>query len=108
MKALLHMCALSARRSVPDLRDYYLRKPQREAKRGMLVMNAIRFKLLLRVFACVNGSVIISVIISPLVKIFRSESFGIKEWSIGCVERMWISGKVATSLHSKLLANFCT
>jgi len=54
MKALLHTCAVSAIKWVPDLKDYYLRKTVVEGKHKMLVLNAIRNKLILRVFACVN------------------------------------------------------
>jgi transposase len=55
MKSLLHICAFNARRCVPDIKEYYLRKTQVEGKAKMLVFNAIRYKLILRVFACVNG-----------------------------------------------------
>jgi len=53
MKALLHACALAAYRSSPDLRAYFERKTG-EGKHRMLVFNAIRYKIILRVFACVN------------------------------------------------------
>ncbi len=55
MKSLLHTCAISARRNVPDIKEYYIRKTEVEGKPKMLVLNAIRYKLILRVFACVNG-----------------------------------------------------
>jgi transposase len=54
MKALLHICALGAIRNVPELRNYYVRKTENEGKSKMLVINAIRFKLILRVFTCVK------------------------------------------------------
>jgi transposase len=54
MKALLHTCALLAIRTVPDIKVYYERKTVIEGKHKMLVLNAIRNKLILRVFACVN------------------------------------------------------
>lgn len=55
MKSLLHICAITAKRFVPDIKEYYLRKTETEGKHKMLVLNAIRYKLILRVFACVNG-----------------------------------------------------
>ena len=54
MKCLLHMCALQAMRHSPELRPYFLRKVEQEGKPKMAVMNALRYKLILRVFACVN------------------------------------------------------
>ncbi|MEO6520529.1 MAG: transposase [Mucilaginibacter sp.] len=54
MKSLLHMCALSARTRLPDLKAFYLRKTIDEGKSKMSVINAVRYKLILRVFACVN------------------------------------------------------
>ncbi|MEJ5993452.1 transposase [Pedobacter sp. Du54] len=54
MKALLHTCAVLAKRFVPDIKEYYHRKTEVEGKNKMLVLNAIRFKLILRIFACVN------------------------------------------------------
>jgi len=53
MKMLLHLCATSAIRSKGELQDYYLRKTT-EGKNKMLVLNAIRNKLVLRIFACVK------------------------------------------------------
>jgi len=54
MKSLLHMCAVQAMRYSPELRPYYLRKVEQEGKAKMAVMNALRYKLILRIFACVN------------------------------------------------------
>jgi len=54
MKTLLHLCARNARRCVPELKSYFERKTSVEGKNKMLVFNAIRYKLILRVFACVN------------------------------------------------------
>jgi len=54
MKALLHMCAFNARRYDTDLCQYFERKTVREGKSKMSVLNAIRYKLILRIFACVN------------------------------------------------------
>jgi transposase len=53
VKALLHLCAIGALRNVPEIRAYYLRKTE-EGKPAMLVINAIRFKLILRIFACIK------------------------------------------------------
>ena len=55
MKALLHICAMGSLRSNKELKAYFDRKTKEEGKNGMLVINAIRFKLVLRIFACVNG-----------------------------------------------------
>ncbi|WP_316772896.1 IS110 family transposase [Pedobacter frigiditerrae] len=55
LKSLLHSCALSARRHVPEIKAYYERKKDGEGKHKMSVMNAIRFKIIGRVFACVNN-----------------------------------------------------
>lgn len=54
IKALLHSCALSARRFSPEIKAYYERKTVNEGKHQMCVMNAIRFKIIARIFACVN------------------------------------------------------
>ncbi len=54
MKSLLHICAISAIRRVPELQAYYNRKTMTEGKSKMSVLNAVRYKLILRVFACVN------------------------------------------------------
>lgn len=54
LKRLLHMAALSAIQCKGDLREYYLRKVA-EGKNKMSVLNAVRNKLISRVFACVTG-----------------------------------------------------
>lgn len=54
MKTLLHMSAMAAICYNADLRKYYLRKIN-EKKNKMSVINAIRNKLIQRVFACVKG-----------------------------------------------------
>ena len=54
-KTLLHMAALSPIRMAGELKDYYQRKVA-EGKNKMSVMNAIRNKLILRVFACVRNN----------------------------------------------------
>ena len=53
IKTLLHMAALSSVRMQGDIQDYYKRKVS-EGKNKMSVLNAIRNKLVLRIFACVN------------------------------------------------------
>jgi transposase len=55
MKKLIHMCAVSVIRLEGVLRDYYLRKTK-EGKPKMLVLNAIRYKLISRVFAVVRNN----------------------------------------------------
>jgi transposase len=53
MKTLLHMSAITAIRSNGDIKLYYARKVE-ENKSKMSIINAIRNKLILRIFACVN------------------------------------------------------
>jgi transposase len=53
IKTLLHMAALSTIQIKGDLQEYYKRKVA-EGKNKMSVLNAIRNKLVLRIFACVN------------------------------------------------------
>jgi len=53
MKTLLHMCALVALGYNLDLKAYYERKVS-EGKNKMSIINAIRNKLIHRVFTCVN------------------------------------------------------
>ncbi len=53
LKKLLHMAALSVIRLDGDLADYYHRKVA-EGKHKMLVLNAIRSKIVHRVYACVH------------------------------------------------------
>lgn len=53
LKTLLHMAALSSVRVVGDLKAYYERKVA-EGKSKMLVLNAVRNKLLGRVYSCVR------------------------------------------------------
>lgn len=55
VKTLLHMAALSAVNMKGELRDYFLRKVE-EGKNKMSVLNAIRNKLILRIFSCVNNN----------------------------------------------------
>ena len=53
MKQLLHLSALSATIMKGELNDYYKRKVA-EGKNKMLVLNNIRNKIVLRIFACVK------------------------------------------------------
>jgi len=53
IKTLLHLAAVSTIRMSGELQDYYNRKVS-EGKNKMCAINAIRNKLILRVFACVN------------------------------------------------------
>jgi transposase len=53
MKTLLHLCAVSAIRCDSDMKLYYQRKVA-ENKNKMSVLNAVRNKLIGRVYACVR------------------------------------------------------
>jgi transposase len=53
LKSLLNMAALSAKRHDPELKQYFERKVA-EGKNKMLVINAIRCKLIARAFAVIN------------------------------------------------------
>jgi transposase len=57
-EALLHMATLSVatRRKNGELHEHYLRKVA-EGKNKMLVLNAVRIKLVLRMFAVINFNV---------------------------------------------------
>jgi len=55
MKTLLHMCAVSAIQRDSDMKLYYQRKIE-EKKPKMSVLNAVRNKLIWRVFACVRDN----------------------------------------------------
>ena len=54
VKTLLHMSAIVAIQHNVDLKLYYERKVNQEKKNKMSVINAVRNKLILRIFACVN------------------------------------------------------
>ena len=54
LKTLLHLAALNSIRYNEELKQFYERKVLIEKKNKMSVINAIRNKLVLRVFACVN------------------------------------------------------
>lgn len=53
LKKMLHLCALTAIKYYAEFKQYFDRK-KAEGKNGMLVLNAIRNKLVLRVVAVVN------------------------------------------------------
>ena len=53
MKSLLHLSAMSTLNTPGELRDYYIRKIN-EGKNKMSIINAIRNKLILRIFACIK------------------------------------------------------
>ncbi len=54
LKKMLHLCALTAIKYSPEFKQYFDRK-KAEGKNGMLVLNAIRNKLVLRVVSVVNN-----------------------------------------------------
>jgi len=54
IKQLLHLCAMAVIRKPGEIQDYYLRKVK-EGKNKMLIINAIRNKLILRIFSCVKN-----------------------------------------------------
>ena len=54
LKTSLHMCSVSSIRHNPEMKQYMERKVA-EGKNKMLILNAIRNKILLRVFACVRN-----------------------------------------------------
>lgn len=53
VKTLLHLAALTAIRYNIDMKNYYIRKVE-QGKNKMLVINAVRNKLVHRIFACVK------------------------------------------------------
>lgn len=54
IKTLFHMAALVAIQYDPELKQFYERKVNQDKKNKMSVLNAVRNKLILRIFACVN------------------------------------------------------
>ena len=54
LKTILHMCAVSSVRHSPEMKTYFARKVG-EGKNKMLVINAVRNKLIGRVFSCVKN-----------------------------------------------------
>lgn len=57
MKSILHMAAMAAIRSKNDLADYYKRKVA-EGKNKMSILNAIRNKIIHRIFAVIKNQTI--------------------------------------------------
>lgn len=55
LKTILHLCAVSAVRHNEELKTYYKRKVD-EGKNKMTVLNAIRNKIIHRVFACIRDN----------------------------------------------------
>lgn len=55
IKALLHNGVRSCITTDPEIISYYKRKVEVDKKKKLSVMNAIKFKLICRVFACVRG-----------------------------------------------------
>ena len=53
MKVLFHLAAMSAISTQGELRDYYLRKVE-EGENKMALVNAVRNKIIHRIFACVR------------------------------------------------------
>ena len=53
LKTILHMCAVSSVRHNPEMKAYFERKVD-EGKNKMLVLNAVRNKIVGRVFSCVK------------------------------------------------------
>lgn len=54
LKTILHMCAVSSVRHNPEMKTYFDRKVG-EGKNKMLVLNAVRNKIVGRVFSCVKN-----------------------------------------------------
>ncbi|MGF7082780.1 transposase [Mucilaginibacter sp. UYCu711] len=54
LKSLLHICVLMSKKTIPEITAYYIRKTQVEGKAKMSVINAIRNKIILRIFSCVK------------------------------------------------------
>lgn len=53
VKSMLHMCSLVAIQHCPEIKIYYQRKVA-EGKNKMCVLNAVKNKIIHRIFACVN------------------------------------------------------
>lgn len=54
VKSTLHLCAMSSVSTESEMRTYYIRKTKEEGKPKMAVLNAVRNKIVHRVFACVK------------------------------------------------------
>lgn len=68
MKSLLHMCAINSIQWNEELRAYFIRKTEVEGKPKRSVVNALRNKLVLRIFACIKHD-----------REFRKEYIGVNE-----------------------------
>lgn len=55
VKSTLHLCAMSSVSTKSEMRTYYLRKTKEEGKPKMAALNAVRNKIIHRVFACVKN-----------------------------------------------------
>jgi transposase len=55
IKQLLHLCAMTVIQKPGELQEYYLRKVK-EGKNKMLILNAVRNKLILRIFSCIRDN----------------------------------------------------
>jgi transposase len=55
IKQLLHLCAMTVIQKPGEMQEYYQRKIK-EGKNKMLIINAIRNKLILRIFSCVKDN----------------------------------------------------
>lgn len=55
LKTILHMCAISSVAHNEEMIRYYRRKVDKEGKNKMTVLNAIRNKVLSRIFSCVKN-----------------------------------------------------
>lgn len=55
IKQLLHLCVLTVIQNPGEMQEYYLRKIK-EGKNKMLIINAIRNKLILRIFSCIRDN----------------------------------------------------
>jgi transposase len=55
IKSLLHNCVRTCISNDPEIKAYYKRRVEVDKKNKRSVMNAIKFKLICRVFACVRG-----------------------------------------------------
>jgi transposase len=51
---MLHICVLSSILDPTELRDYFKKKTKEEGKSKMAVINAVRYELILRIFAYLN------------------------------------------------------
>lgn len=67
IKSLLHLSAISSIRFDGEMRTYYLRK-LKEGKNAMLILNAIRGKIVARIFAVIRRN-------EPYSKVYQNQTF---------------------------------